>query len=110
MKLPTRACIVCSRPIKKRTTTVHIKPTEGFFPHRCDDAVEATIRTRAECRRYTNAPYVLSHHTNNRGLVISFETWDGESFMDEFFCTNRCAQQQGYASARHGRRYTWNEP
>lgn len=34
--------------------------------------------------------------------IVSFGEWDGESYVDEFFCTGRCARHFGYACAIDG--------
>lgn len=107
MTLPTRPCIVCGRPIAKRTTTVYIVPDTGWSPnyqgHRAD------VKSRCECRRFTNAPYIVSHRKNGDGFIYSFETWDGETFTDKYFCTKSCAQAQGYAAAKFGHRFLWKD-
>lgn len=42
------------------------------------------------------------------GTVGSFVVWDGESYWHAgYFCTNKCAIDQGMAAAKFGQRYTW---
>jgi len=106
MKLPSRPCIVCGRPIARRSETVHLAPSEGWTPG-MHQGIPADIKTREECRRFTNAPYIVSLKKNDEGWIYEFQKWDGESFMSSYFCTNRCAMDQGYAAAKHGHRYVW---
>jgi hypothetical protein len=39
-------------------------------------------------------------------LVSSFTVWDGESYVDEFFCNGKCATRFAYVMARAGYRTT----
>lgn len=108
MSIPhNRHCIVCGRAIAKRTQEVRVQPTS--FNHTANfmtAQVQADLHSIEDCRRYTNAPYIISTR-RRQGLITAFSTWDGESYRDKFFCTNRCAMDQGYASAHHGARFVW---
>jgi hypothetical protein len=65
-------------------------------------------KTKAECQRFTNGTVLaVKRHWNERDVISEFSFWDGETYEDEFFDNGRCAQRQGYASARHGDRWTW---
>lgn len=71
--------------------------------------VHEDLRTLADCKRHTNEPYVLSAMRSG-GLIVRFTVWDGVSYRHlGYFCTNRCAVDQGYASARSGARFTWKD-
>lgn len=101
-------CIVCGRPIRKHVEVVDVRPvsfTAGSDP---TARVNADLHTKDDCLRHTNAPFVTHIVRGPHGLVLRFHTWDGESFENMFFCTGYCAQRQGYASAQHGHRFTWN--
>lgn len=63
-------------------------------------------RSKADCQRYANQPVARIKYDAN-GSVDNFSTWDGESYLDRHFCTDRCAAAQGRASADHGARFTW---
>lgn len=99
-------CIVCGRNIPKRTVTTFVKPSTARFSGGPWATIEADLRTRAECQAYTNMQ-IISHQKNLDGLIVSFSAWDGQTFVNEYFCRDKCAMAQGQASARHGERYIW---
>ncbi len=107
MKLRSKKCIVCGRAIRKRVVDIMVLPVTGTTGHSIRVDVEADLRTKADCARHTNAPFIVAIRRNREGFVTRFGTWDGESFVDRYFCTNSCAQSQGYASADSGQRFTW---
>lgn len=119
-------CIVCGRALPKRTDTLYFRepqpyrPAErrqwgGDFPAQEEKPdgfregnslyLEHRPRTRTDAQRYVNGQIVSSKR--HADFLHSVNYWDGESYADEFFCTNNCAQKQGYASAHHGARFTW---
>lgn len=109
MKIPhKRYCIVCARPIKKRVSEIRVQPisldhTANFMTAH----INADLRTLDDCRRHTNAPFIISTRRRDGDLITAFTTWDGESYVDQYFCRNVCAVRQGYAAASHGHRFTW---
>lgn len=107
-----RTCIVCGRDIPRRSTYVRVEASRGrqaLDAYLSFHKVVADLRSRDDCRRHTNEPWILSHIRNEEGLIILFTTWDGETYSDPHFCTDRCAAQQGRASAHHGDRFTWQD-
>ncbi len=107
-KPPSKKCIVCGRPVPRRTILYTVWPLSnrtGGFTHAM---IEADLRTVGDCRRHTNLPFIISTRRDRDGFINSFAAWDGESYSHGgYFCTGRCAQDQGYASAKHGNRYVW---
>jgi hypothetical protein len=131
----SRNCIVCGKPIRKKTNYVRFeqprpyraRTTKIVCGHEMEDLSEQEERpeglrkvdssgnitiwtarppkTKAECQRFTNHT-VLSVKRGD-DAIREFSFWDGETYEDEFFDNGRCAQRQGYASARHGDRWTW---
>lgn len=99
-------CIVCGRRIPKRTSTVWVRPSTTRFSGGPSPVIDADLRTRADCKAYTNQ-LVISHQRNLDGHVVSFETWDGSSYVNEYFCRQKCERAQGRAAAQHGARFTW---
>ena len=105
--LSRKQCIVCGRSIRKRIHDVSVRPMSDSAGGRTSPDLHADLRTKADCARHTNAPFIVSISRNRSGCVTRFGTWDGESFVDRYFCTNSCARSQGYASADSGQRFTW---
>jgi hypothetical protein len=109
-------CIVCGRRIAKNTRSLRFERPWGTHVEGeravLHGGYMVTVylaerpRTRAEAQRYTNEP-IISSKRGVDGTLSEVRTWDGESYRDPYFCTNRCAQQQGYAAAQHGHRFTW---
>lgn len=133
-----RKCIVCSRNIPKWTGTLYFKEEvqareevrgermghsyieQHALEAKPDGTMESTgslatlylraerlPKSKAEAQALTNLKVISVNYLHGR--VYSVGTWDGESYRDKYFCTNTCAQKQGYASAMHGARFTWGE-
>lgn len=86
-RLPTRRparsekqlyCRACGQAIAKRTEAI-IWGHQASAPPTREEAVKG-INTRIMSVR---------HHHN--GAVYGVYTWDGESYQDRDFCTDRCA-------------------
>ncbi len=109
-RVPSKSCIVCGRPVKRITHDIEVQPVspqERYHQIR-EASVVADLRTKADCQRHTNQPFVVSIVRGPAGFVRRFTVWDGTSYYHSgFFCTGNCAQKQGYASATHGYRFTW---
>jgi hypothetical protein len=120
-----KRCIVCNRPVPRITTTYWFRePREvaeaGPFGGTIEAHPEGSIcgteiftanppTDRAECQRYTNHQ-IISHRMSYKSdkTIGSFVVWDGERYHHGgWFCTGRCAMDQGLASAKFGERYTW---
>lgn len=63
-------------------------------------------RSKEEAQLLTNQPVIRAPVKN--GVVTQITTWDGESYQDKYFCSDKCCRMQGYASAHHGARFTWS--
>ena len=116
-------CRGCDRPIAKWTESYNViehrhyrpdGPAEGrahvtrFGSAR---AIDCPIpRSKDDCQRLVNETVVNVQYSKdpNDRYVVRFSTWDGESYRDEFFCTNNCAIALGYAMARKGWRLVAN--
>ena len=105
-------CRYCGTPIAKRTRRVwlHTKPRHGCR----DDSIARTIvvaafpTTKAECHKLTNwhvssvSKAARSGREGFKDEIDCFTEWDGESYVDQFFCTGNHAKLFAYASARAG--------
>lgn len=98
-------CVYCSAPIRKRTRTNWIetkrKPhmtDSTFMRHIVCDEQPADI---AACRKLTNE-LVVSVQRYQGGRIRSFGSWDGVSYVDQFFCNGSHARKFAYALARLG--------
>lgn len=99
-------CRYCGKPIPKRTETVWVHNRAPMHETRW---VLGPLVSREECQATVNARVVsvsYSHETEDgertgKRRVRSFNTWDGESYIDEFFCKGACASGFGYMAARH---------
>lgn len=107
-------CIVCGKKIAKRFHSISFLPLQGNRQNydRSEDGctiyLELDLRptTKQECQRFTNHEILtISMHLDH---VFSFKWWEGE-YEDEFFCSQKCARRQGYASAHHGERFAWRK-
>lgn len=88
-----KTCRQCGANLKPRTDH-----------HRLDSEVRADHpRTLEDCQRLTNLPVIAIHGFDQPeekwGYVKWFETWDGESLQDPFFCDNACAAKFGRRAA-----------
>jgi hypothetical protein len=103
------ACRFCGAPIAKFTESHSVAWRSG-----------QVLRTIAECQALSNAQVVsVRYHerepwadpegrlevraTSPEGrFVTGFSTWDGESYIDEFFCNGAHAKRFAYQCARKG--------
>lgn len=98
-------CRTCGTPIAKATT--NHRPAGSSPPYRDPDP--SCPRTIDDCRKLTNEQVVRveytyrlddeSQRTGDR-WIDSYSTWDGRTYVDEFFCTRSCAETLGRACAR----------
>lgn len=112
-------CRYCGKPIAKRSRVVYLtlKITEYNRNHG-DSIVYKEVpefpKSKAECQKITNRQVIsvswASVHnsetdTTTRPYINKFYDWDGESYIDEFFCNGDHAKRFGYLMAR-GEHYT----
>jgi hypothetical protein len=99
-------CRCCGKPIKKVTHTYWF----GRGQRRDDDfstEVPEKPASREEAQRLVNQKIVsLQWYDEKREWVWRATTWDGQTYVDQYFCTLRCAADLGVAVARQG----WKMP
>lgn len=107
-------CRCCGKPVAKTTEKVYFGPTNkmlngAYFAVRSDDMP----LTKEDAQRLLNEKVVsVKYYDPEKGTltsgvgspkhVESVTTWDGESYKDEFFCSDPCAVQMAYAFAAAG--------
>ncbi len=96
VKFPeVKTCIQCGTPLRLSTVHHHLEdiPKEGH------------PKTMDECQRMTNFPVSAVHGFGSEKprewwpYISWFETWDGESYVTEPFCNDRCAAIYGRRAA-----------
>ncbi len=110
-------CIVCGKPIAKKTHTIYLRETNSNRSHGeySDETYSKHLfldkdkwpKNKADCQKLTNMIVVSVQYTGSERSIYSFGVWDGQSYDDEFFHSQLCATRQGYAAAREGLRWTW---
>lgn len=101
-------CRFCGEGVRKATHTVYF----GHSRHRVDDySTERQEKptSREEAQRLLNQSIVSvswamdwSSGKGQRDYIRKVTTWDGESWIDPFFCKGEHARDFGYAAARGG--------
>jgi len=110
-------CLYCHKPIPKYTTHHYVEGAKFSFG-------KSPLVTLADLRKKTNEQIVsakyhyeqeehvpnedythVKRRVSGRRTVYSYSTWDGESYIDPFFCNGEHARNFGYAAARHGLRF-----
>jgi hypothetical protein len=92
---PDRRCVQCGTPLRPNTIHHNLDSDPTIDPNH--------PRTLEDCQRLTNYPIFRVHGYEQRQpenwwpYVSWFEAWDGESYIDDTFCNDKCA-------ARYGRR------
>lgn len=104
-------CRYCGKPIAKRTT--HVKFVDELKLHmKSDTFIRYVIghpMTKAEAQALVNEVVVSVKHTFNpwssdhSEYVAEASLWDGESYVDEFFCNGSHAKLFAYSAAAGGR-------
>lgn len=93
-------CRCCAKPIKKASK-------QHWFNRQRDEtssyAVEhiAKPTDRAGVEKLVNGKVISLSWVYNREYVSGANVWDGLSYVDEFFCTMRCAASFGEMAAAH---------
>lgn len=109
-------CRYCGEPIRKVTCTVYVREGERKEKYEIDSALQRYVypaerpRSMADCQKLTNDQVVSIRYgkkwiddvETSTGNVSIFTTWDGKSYVDEFFCTGEHARLFGYAGAKGG--------
>lgn len=98
-------CRYCGKPIPKRTTTVHFEKTQQDVDKhpmmKWWRYVVGQPTNKAEAQRLVNEPIVsIRRHYADPNLIASVGIWDGESYVDPFFCNGQHAKDFAYVIAR----------
>jgi hypothetical protein len=94
-------CRCCGKPIPKYTDNVYVRHSDDLGP-RLSGQVEGPLFTKADCQAKTNHQVMSVAYEHGERRVWKFSTWDGESYVDEFFCKGTCATRLAYVMARGG--------
>lgn len=106
---PAPLCRHCGKPIRKKTETIFFTQKDKGLSYGVQ--VETLPQTKAEAQKYTNAQIVSVRRSKKMNWAtgekedqgISWvSTWDGESYVDDFFCNDDHAKRFGYVFARAG--------
>jgi hypothetical protein len=100
-------CRWCGKRIRKDTDWVYCRDQEPEekFRTAIGRYVVASPKTKAECQALVNETVVSvrrGHNSETKDRIYSFGTWDGESYVDEFFCTGEHAKFFGDLAVRSG--------
>lgn len=91
-------CRTCGKPIPKKTVRHWFGRSayrnEGFYVDHPEKP-----HSKAEVQRLTN-DQVVSIRKYSTGEIYAAGTWDGESYVSEYFCTDGCARSYGYFAVR----------
>src|SRR5215469_10823056 len=102
-------CRSCGKPIAKHSETVYFRDPEnvgkpgmpashlGISRH----LDVAYPQSKAEAARHVNGEIISVRRWPGCGIT-AVGVWDGETYRDQFFCSNACAIRLGRAVARQG--------
>jgi hypothetical protein len=106
-------CRYCAEPIAKRTIKVHVVAARTGFNK--DSAFWRYVEVGgnfplnwAECEKLTNQQVIAVRYADSGGatarphVIDWFTEWDGQSYVDPYFCNGDHAQLFGRALARVG--------
>lgn len=91
VEIIAKGCRQCGSPLRPHT----VRHDFAFRP------VEGQPRTLTECQPLSNHQviavrgYSINQPHDWWPYISSFESWDGESYVDEHFCNDRCAAEYG---------------
>lgn len=94
-------CHYCGKPLQRATESHYKQHINGFKG-------EYRSKREVEAARLTNEK-ITSVRKGNDGIVWMYNTWDGESYYDDMFCTQTCGYLMGRAAVRHGLRIKQKE-
>jgi hypothetical protein len=91
-------CRFCGKPIAKHTERFRFGPHHRMIG---DDARrDVKPVSKAEAQRHINGQIVSVEWSMQRDYIQSVTAWDGESYVDPFFCNGDHARRFAYAVAR----------
>jgi hypothetical protein len=105
-------CRYCGKPIGKRTlalmcyatppNTTYIDRYSGQErPIAVPRHVVGVFKTKADLQRVVNEA-VVSIRKNDDGTIREASTWDGQSYVSEYFCNGKHATLFAYLMAANG--------
>lgn len=94
-------CRFCGKKIQKRATLVVFNMGRGTF--RAGSGRPEKPATKAEVQALFNEQVTHIRYAEEDGARYVSEAylWDGESYMDKFFCKNDHATRFAYAALRY---------
>jgi hypothetical protein len=107
-------CRWCGKRIAKHATHVNVREEPSHYDRKSswNDYIYLgkgnRLRSKTECQKHTNQKILSVSYRDqwiddvNDRYVSYFNIWDGESYVNEFFCSGTCAQQMGRAAAAKG--------
>lgn len=113
-------CRYCGAAIKKHTVTVYIKAEQGEHDRSYEGFnryayTTEKITSKDQCKKLTNYTVASVRWHRDKGThydnytrhpendhIDLFTEWDGESYVDQFFCNGDHAKQFAYVMARAG--------
>lgn len=98
-------CRFCGKPIAKLTRSVYLRGPDSTNSTRYDSDTMFTLcvdkfPTTIDEARLLVRRDVISVNKNGAGQIFRFTDWDGETFIDRFFCKNACAMKFAYMILR----------
>ncbi len=106
-------CRSCGKPIARYTEVRYVWDRQPKFNTDSIIVVPEGLHSKADCQRYSNKIVTavgysydtdVNYERTGSRRVDKFYEWDGESYQDEFFCTNACAHDFARMAARSGTR------
>lgn len=100
-------CRCCGKAIRKYTTVIsfgHEQPRrEDFWESRTERPRDRKAAAAFTNQQIVSLSWCSEYAAEKYGRYINKVTiWDGESYAEEFFCTNRCAQALAHSVAKQG--------
>jgi hypothetical protein len=104
-------CRCCGKQIRKDTVLVHFKQEPSQYDYNSNRIQHAYVRDRLwprtlkQAQTFVNQQIIsISYNRPNEkrqhSEVSKVHVWDGESYVDPFFCSGSCASRFAYAIAK----------
>jgi hypothetical protein len=101
-------CRCCGKKIAKHTVCYFMRPLDYVPFHSSETFIRGGFATKDEVQRAANGQVVSVKYNHawgedeRRTSVYSAHLWDGESYVDAFFCKGTCSTLFAYVMARAG--------
>ncbi len=94
-------CRYCGKPIAKRTDLHWVRDADSMTQGGVTKYVLGPLYSKTDCQRHVNQQVVSVSYMPRKGerRVVSFTTWDGESYVDRYFHNGTCARDFAYLIA-----------